>query len=286
MQFEVKGDVIKVVMGVVLLDIEVLCVYDLVGCDYLIWVVLLVDYVVYLEKYYLVLYVIDVLYSFLLVCSVCNMVGQKGVNIEDFILVGLLLQEGLIFKQSCLCDYMFSNLVCMVDGYYSDDVIYGGVVYYCDFLVVQVLLMVDVCYCIDFVCCMFVGYFYGVLFGVYVLMIQLDMFSIYILFSLLLWFDQLLLLCMQDVVVILVQLMWVLLLVGSYEMDKLGLCYLIGNDMLWQIVDFIVQFECSGCKLKVDNVVIDGEDYLIVYSWVIICVLLDVMLGEGLYISG
>lgn len=56
--------------------------------------------------------------------------------------------------------------------------------------------------------------------------------------------------------------------------------------MLRQTADFTAQLERSGRKLKVDNVVIDGEDHLTVYPRVITRALLDVMPGEGPYTSG
>lgn len=103
--------------GVVLPDTEALRVHDPVGRDYPIWVALPADYAAHREKRYPVLYVADALYSFPLVRSVRNLVGQQGINIENFILVGLPPQEGLTSKQSRSRDYTPSNPVRKPEGY-------------------------------------------------------------------------------------------------------------------------------------------------------------------------
>jgi BarA-like signal transduction histidine kinase len=108
-QSEAKESAATAAPGVVLPDTEALRVHDPVGRDYPIWVALPADYAAHPEKHYPVLYVTDALYSFPLVRSVRNMVGQKGVNIEDFILVGLPPQEGLTSKQSRSRDYTPSD---------------------------------------------------------------------------------------------------------------------------------------------------------------------------------
>lgn len=272
--------------GVVLPDTEALRVHDPVGRDYPIWVALPADYAAHPEKRYPVLYVTDALYSFPLVRSVRNLVGQQGVNIENFILVGLPPQEGLTSKQSRSRDYTPSNPVRKADGYYSDDVTYGGAEHYRDFLAAEVLPMIDARYRTDPARRAFAGHSYGALFGAYVLTTQPDLFSTYILSSPSLWFDELLLPRMQDNAVVPAQPTRVLLSVGSYETVKPGPRYSTGNDMLRQAGDFTAQLQRGGRKLQVDNVVIDGEDHLTVYPRVITRALLEVMPGEGPYTGG
>jgi len=272
--------------GVALPDTEALRVHDPVGRDYPIWIALPADYAAHPEKRYPVLYVTDALYSFPLVRSVRNLVGQQGVNIENFILVGLPPQEGLTSKQSRSRDYTPSNPVRKADGYYSDDVTYGGAAHYRDFLAAEVLPMIDARYRTDPARRVFAGHSYGALFGAYVLTTQPDLFSTYILSSPSLWFDELLLPRMQDNAVVPAQSTRVLLSVGSYETVKLGPRYSTGNDMLRQAADFTAQLQRSGRKLQVDNVVIDGEDHLTVYPRVITRALLEVMPGEGPYTGG
>lgn len=285
-QGEAKESAATAVPGVVLPDTEALCVHDPVGRDYPIWVALPADYAAHPEKRYPVVYVTDALYSFPLVRSVRSLVGQQGVNIEDFILVGLPPQEGLTSKQSRSRDYTPSDPVRTPAGYYSDDVTYGGAAHYRDFLADHALPMIDARYRTDPARRVFAGHSYGALFGTYVLTTQPDMFSTYILSSPSLWFDQGLLPRMQDAAVIPAQPTRVLLSVGGYETVKEGPRYSTGNDMLRQAADFTAQLQRSGRKLQVENIVIDGEDHLTVYPRVITRALLQVLPGEGPYTGG
>ncbi|MBO1750086.1 alpha/beta hydrolase [Stenotrophomonas indicatrix] len=274
------------VPGVVLPDTESLRVHDPIGRDYALWVALPAGYAAHPQKRYPVVYVTDALYSFPLVRSVRNLVGQQGVNIEDFILVGLPPQEGLTSKQSRSRDYTPSDPVRTPAGYYSDDVTYGGAAHYRDFLADHALPMIDARYRTDPARRVFAGHSYGALFGAYVLTTQPDMFGTYILSSPSLWFDQGLLPRMQDAAVMPSQPIRVLLSVGGYETVKPGPRYSTGNDMLRQSADFAGQLRRSGRKLQVENIVIDGEDHLTVYPRVITRALLEVLPGEGPYTGG
>ena len=274
------------VPGVVLPDTESLRVHDPIGRDYALWVALPAGYAAHPQKRYPVVYVTDALYSFPLVRSVRNLVGQQGVNIEDFILVGLPPQEGLTSKQSRSRDYTPSDPVRTPAGYYSDDVTYGGAAHYRDFLADHALPMIDARYRTDPARRVFAGHSYGALLGAYVLTTQPDMFGTYILSSPSLWFDQGLLPRMQDAAVMPSQPIRVLLSVGGYETVKPGPRYSTGNDMLRQSADFAGQLRRSGRKLQVENIVMDGEDHLTVYPRVITRALLEVLPGEGPYTGG
>lgn len=274
------------VPGVVLPDTESLRVHDPIGRDYALWVALPSGYAAHPQKRYPVVYVTDALYSFPLVRSIRNLVGQQGVNIEDFILVGLPPQEGLTSKQSRSRDYTPSDPVRTPAGYYSDDVTYGGAAHYRDFLADHALPMIDARYRTDPARRVFAGHSYGALLGAYVLTTQPDMFGTYILSSPSLWFDQGLLPRMQDAAVMPSQPIRVLLSVGGYETVKPGPRYSTGNDMLRQAADFAGQLRRSGRKLQVENIVIDGEDHLTVYPRVITRALLQLLPGEGPYTGG
>jgi len=274
------------VPGVVLPDTESLRVHDPIGRDYALWVALPAGYAAHPQKRYPVVYVTDALYSFPLVRSIRNLVGQQGVNIEDFILVGLPPQEGLTSKQSRSRDYTPSDPVRTPAGYYSDDVTYGGAAHYRDFLADHALPMIDARYRTDPARRVFAGHSYGALLGAYVLTTQPDMFGTYILSSPSLWFDQGMLPRMQDAAVMPSQPIRVLLSVGGYETVKPGPRYSTGNDMLRQAADFAGQLRRSGRKLQVENIVIDGEDHLTVYPRVITRALLQVLPGEGPYTGG
>lgn len=283
---EAKERAASAVPGVELPDTEALRVHDPVGRDYPVWVALPASYASNPAKHYPVLYVTDALYSFPLVRSVRNLVGQQGTNIEDFILVGLPPQEGLSSKQSRSRDYTPSEPVRSTPGYYSDDVSYGGAAHYRDFVADHVLPMIDARYRTDPARRTFAGHSYGGLFGAYVLTTRPDMFSTYILSSPSLWFDQHLLPRLQDEAKAPANPTRVLLSVGSYETVKPGPRYSTGNDMLQQSAEFAQQLQRGGRNLQVENIVVDGEDHLTVYPRVITRALLQVLPGDGPYTGG
>ncbi len=256
------------------------------GRNYQVFVALPAGYADNPDKRYPVLYVTDADYAFPLVWQMARRLNVEGRKIENFILVGLPPQEGLTSKRSRSRDYTPSNPVRKPEGYYSDDVTYGGAAHYRDFLAAEVLPRIDARYRTDPARRAFAGHSYGALFGAYVLTTQPDLFNTYILSSPSLWFDQLLLPRMQDSAVIPAQPTRVLLSVGSYETVKPGPRYSTGNDMLRQAADFTAQLQRSGRKLQVDNMVIEGEDHLTVYPRVITRALLEVMPGEGPYTGG
>ncbi|HBS55062.1 MAG TPA: sugar phosphotransferase [Stenotrophomonas sp.] len=272
--------------GVVLPDTEALRVHDPAGRDYPIWVALPADYAAHPEKRYPVLYVTDALYSFPLVRSVRNLVGQKGVNLEDFILVGLPPQEGLTSKQSRSRDYTPTDPQRDDPTDYSDDVSYGGAAHYRDLLAEQVLPMIDARYRTDPARRAFAGHSYGGLFGAYVLNTRPDLFSTYILSSPSLWFDHHQVTQRADVAKVPVQPVTVVLSAGSFEAIKPGPRYFTRNDMVRDNAAFAEQLRRRSPGIKVENMVIDGEDHFTVYPEMITRALLQVWPGEGPYSSG
>ncbi|MBH1837908.1 alpha/beta hydrolase-fold protein [Stenotrophomonas maltophilia] len=285
-QSEAKQSASTVAPGVVLPDTEALRVHDPVGRDYPVWVALPADYAAHPEKRYPVLYVTDALYSFPLVRSVRHMVGQRGVNIEDFILVGLPPQEGLTSRQSRSRDYTPSDPARTDPRDYSDDVSYGGAAHYRDFLAEQVLPMIDARYRTDPARRAYAGHSYGGLFGAYVLTTRPDMFRSYILSSPSLWFDDHRVPRMQAEAKAPTQPTTVVLSVGSFETVKPEPRYFTRNDMLRDNAEFAEQLRSSGRSLKVENMVIDDEDHFTVYPDVITRALLRVFPGTGPYSSG
>ncbi|MDC3955809.1 alpha/beta hydrolase [Polyangium jinanense] len=272
--------------GVVLPDTEALRVHDPIGRDYPVWVALPGSYAAHPEKRYPALYVTDALYSFPLVRSLRNLVGQQGVNIEDFILVGLPPQEGLSSKASRSRDYTPSEPVRTDPRDYSDDVTYGGAAHYRDFLADHVLPMIDARYRTDPARRAFAGHSYGGLFGAYVLTTRPAMFQTYILSSPSLWFDNHLVPRMQADAQVPTQPTTVLLSIGSYETVKPEPRYYTRNDMLRHNAEFAEQLRRSGRPMKVENTVIDGEDHFTVYPTVMTRALLQVFPGKGPYSSG
>ncbi|WMJ71409.1 alpha/beta hydrolase-fold protein [Stenotrophomonas sp. 24(2023)] len=271
--------------GVVLPDTEALVIHDPAGRDYPVWVALPADYALHPEKRYPVLYVTDALYSFPLARSVRNMVGQRGVNLEDFILVGLPPQQGLTSKASRSRDYTPSNPPRNDPAQYSDDVEYGGAGHYRDFLATQVLPRIDARYRTDPARRAYAGHSYGGLFGAYVLTTQPDLFQTYILSSPSLWFDGHLVARLQNTAVQPTRPTTVLLSVGSYETIKPGPRYFTRNDLLRDNGDFAQQLR-GRRGITVETSVIEGEDHFTVYPTVITRALLRTFPGTGPYSSG
>jgi len=277
------------VSGVVLPDTESWRVHDPAGRDYPIWVALPASYAAHPERRYPVLYVTDALYSFPLVRSIRNLVGQGGANLEDFILVGLPPQEGLTSKQSRSRDYTPTQPVRHSGDDYSDDVVYGGAAHYRDFLAAHVLPAVDARYRTDPARRSFAGHSYGGLFGSFVLVTRPEMFQTYILSSPSLWFD-------NHVVDPLEQAYAqrhralparVLLAIGSFETIKPESRYLTRNDMLKDNQAFADRLRQRGYEgLQVETSIIDGEDHLTVYPTTLTRALLQVFPGSEPYDGG
>lgn len=279
------GDVVP---GVVLPDTEALLAHDPVGRDYPIWVALPADYAAHPKQRYPVLYVTDALYSFPLVRSLRNLVGQHGVNLEDFILVGLPPQQGLTSKQSRSRDYTPSTPVRRTpDDFDAEE--YGGAAHYRDFLATAVLPMIDARYHTDPARRAFAGHSYGGLFGAYVLVTRPELFHTYILSSPSLWYDNHVIDRFErdyagDHHALHAQ---VLLSVGSYETFGPGPRYFHQNNMLLHNRNFAERLRSRHYEgLKVETSVIDGEDHFTVYPTVLTRALIEIFPGTGPYVSG
>lgn len=270
-------------------DTQALTVHDPIGRDYPIWVSLPASYADSPERRYPVLYVTDALYSFPLVRSVRNLVGQRGVNIEDFVLVGLPPQQGLTSKQSRSRDYTPTAPDTSDPDHYDEAVAYGGAAHYRDFLADQVLPLIDARYRTDPARRAFAGHSYGGLFGAYVLVTRPQMFHSYILSSPSLWFD--------DHAIDRFESSYakdhraldarVLLSAGSFETVKPGPRYFHNNDMLKHNEAFAHVLRGRGYTgLQVETRVMDGEDHFTVYPSVITRALIELFPGKGPYSSG
>lgn len=273
--------------GVTLPHTEARLVHDPVGRDYPIWVALPADYAQHPDQRYPVLYVTDALYSFPLVSSLRHLVGQRGINLENFILVGLSPQEGLTSRQSRSRDYTPTSPAGQDSNY--DTVEYGGAAHYRDFLAASVLPMIETRYRTDPTRRAFAGHSYGGLFGAYVLVTRPEMFLTYILSSPSLWYD--------DHVVDRFERDYlrnhralrahVLLSVGSYETIRPGPRYFKHIDMLRDDRDFARRLRSHRYEgLQVETSVIDGEDHFTVYPIVLTRALLKISPGTGPYVSG
>ncbi|MEG3192767.1 alpha/beta hydrolase [Lysobacter sp. D1-1-M9] len=159
--------------------------------QYQVWVSLPASYSESSETYPVV-FVTDAAYSFPLVRSIRNLLGQRGRHIEDFILVGLPPEQGLTSKESRSRDYTPSNPLhdpARRAKVYSASQ-YGEAAAYRDYIESQVFPLIARHYRADMERKVFAGHSLGSLFGSYVLLTKPGMFQSYILGSPSLWFDK------------------------------------------------------------------------------------------------
>lgn len=170
-------------------------VYDLQAHDtrrrYEVWVDVPASYADS-NRRYPVVFVTDAGYSFPLIRSIRNRLGQSGQNIEDFILVGLPPEQGLTSKESRSRDYTPSNPLLDptrdMESYTATQ--YGEAATYRDYVEQQVFPLIARHYRADMSRKVYVGHSYGGLFGSYVLLTRPEMFQSYILGSPSLWFNR------------------------------------------------------------------------------------------------
>lgn len=261
------------------------------GRTYPIWVSLPASYADSGDRQYPVVFVTDALYSFPLVRSIRNLVGQKGRNIEDFILVGLPPQKGLTSLQSRSRDYTPSNPL-LKPGANTRTLtaeIYGEAATYRDFIERQVFPLIAKNYRADMQRRIFAGHSLGGLFGSFVLLTKPTMFQSYILSSPSLWFDKREILRYERA--------WaagnrdlpakVMLYAGSFEAMKPAPRYFKTVDMLRDAQDFERLLESHRYpRLQIDHAVVPDEDHLTVYPGTISRGLLWALPGQGPYTNG
>ncbi|MGH8032927.1 MAG: alpha/beta hydrolase [Luteimonas sp.] len=243
------------------------------------------------EKPYPVVFVTDAGYSFPLVRSIRNLLGQRGRNIEDFILVGLPPQQGLTSKESRSRDYTPSNPLGKPGRKASDYSAphYGEAAAYRDYIEQQVFALIARHYRADMNRKVFAGHSLGGLFGSYVLLTKPEMFQSYILGSPSLWFDKREILKYEDVYArdhrdLRARAM---MYTGMYETIKPGPRYFKESDLVGDMQAFERRLKARGYpNLWVGSQVIADEDHLTVFPALISRGLLWALPGHGPYLSG
>jgi len=270
-------------------DTEELRVFDeIAGREYPVWISFPVSYAKEPERRYPVLYITDALYSFPLVRSIRNMVGQGGTNIEDFILVGLPPQIGLSSKQSRSRDYTPTSPKQLGSEVYSAEE-YGGAAHYRDFIEASVFPLVESRYRVDATRRAFAGHSYGGLFGSFVLVSKPDMFQTYLLSSPSLWFDRHAMNQFEAEYASAHRELKarVFLSIGQYETQGPTPRHFRNVDMVGDNARFAAKLKSRGYPgLQVETAVLDGEDHFTIYPAFITRALLKVFPGKGPYVSG
>lgn len=145
-------------------------------------------------KKYPVVFVTDPQYSFSLVHGVRHLVGRRGQNIEDFVLVGLAMPPGADIGAGRSRDYTPSDPLpkdrsLRDPNNYSYDQ-YGEAEIYRRYVDETVFPFIERNYRVDMRRKVFIGHSYGGLFGACMLLTKPSMFERYILGSPSFWFDK------------------------------------------------------------------------------------------------
>lgn len=237
-----------------------------------------------------VVFVTDAAYSFPIVRSIRNLLGQRGRNIEDFILVGLPPERQMTSKDSRSRDYTPSVPVrrSPSTGEYSATV-YGEAEAYRDYLEHQVFPLISAEYDADMDRKVFVGHSYGGLFGSYVMLTKPHMFSTYILGSPSLWFDNHQILKIEEAYAQKNKALpaKVMMYAGEFETPGDGPRYFSSVDLVGDMKAFELRLESRDYKgLSVDSAVLADEDHLTIFPALVSRGLLWALPGYGPYTSG
>ena len=257
------------------------------GRHYQLWVSLPAGYVQG-EKKYPVVFVTDAAYSFPLVRSIRNLLGQRGRNIEDFILVGLPPERGMSSKDSRSRDYTPSIPVSNSPVEHTG-ARYGEAEAYRNYLEHQVFPLIASEYDSDMNRTVLVGHSYGGLFGSYVMLTKPQMFSTYILGSPSLWFDNHAILKIEESYAQRSRELpvKVMMYAGEFETPGEGPRYFTSVDLVGDMRSFERRLESRGYEgLTVDSAVIPGEDHLTIFPTLVSRGLLWALPGHGPYTSG
>jgi predicted alpha/beta superfamily hydrolase len=237
---------------------------------------------------YPVVFVTDAPYSFPLVRSIRNLLGQRGRNIEDFILVGLPPEHGLSSKDSRSRDYTPSVPERRSPGAHTA-ASYGEAAAYRDYLEQQVFPLVAAGYDADMDRTVFVGHSYGGLFGSYVLLTRPRMFSAYILGSPSLWFNDHRILEIEAAYARASDALpaRVMMYSGEFETPGDSPRHFRTVDLTGDIGRFEQLLESRGYRgLTIDSEVLPGEDHLTIFPALVSRGLLWALPGHGPYTSG
>ncbi len=257
------------------------------GRHYQLWVSVPAGYVQG-EKKYPVVFVTDAAYSFPLVRSIRNLLGQRGRNIEDFILVGLPPERRMSSKDSRSRDYTPSIPVSSSPDQYTG-ARYGEAEAYRNYLEHQVLPLIVSEYDSDMSRTVLVGHSYGGLFGSYVMLTKPQMFSAYILGSPSLWFDNHAILKVEESYAQKNRALpvKVMMYAGEFETRGDGPRYFTSVDLVGDMRSFEHRLESRDYEgLTIDSVVLPGEDHLTIFPALISRGLLWALPGHGPYTSG
>lgn len=257
---------------------------------YQVWVSLPVSYTSG-NKQYPVVFVTDPQYAFSLVHGIRHLLGRRGQNIEDFILVGLALPTNEDPAEARSRDYTPTNA--LVNPKRRPDQ-YGGQVYgeaaaYRSYVESEVFPLIASQYRADMNRKVFIGHSYGALWGASTLLSKPDMFQAYILGSPSFWFDQKVIFEMEQQYADKHKDLKanVQMFAGSFEAPGPSKRHYKDTDLagdMQRFKDTLKRRRYPGLQISAE--VLQGEDHYTAYTALVGRGLLKVLPGFGPYISG
>lgn len=245
------------------------------------------------KKNFPVVFVTDPQYAFTLTHGVRHLLGRRGQNIEDFILVGLSMPQGEDIAMGRSRDYTPTNPL-LRDKDKRDSNTYGAPTYgdaetYRNYLESEVFPFIAKHYRADMQRKVLVGHSYGALFASYTLFTKPSLFQTYILGSPSFWFDQ------HSILQIEAQYAKqhtdlkarVIMFAGSFETKGKGDRYYKDTDLTGDMLRLQKRLKSRHYpSLEVEAKVLADEDHFTVFPNLLGRGLLWALPGFGPYISG
>jgi predicted alpha/beta superfamily hydrolase len=243
------------------------------------------------NKRYPVVFVTDPQFAFTLVHGIRHLLGRRGQNIEDFILVGLALPANEDAAESRSRDYTptdaLKNPKRRADQYGAK--VYGEAQAYRNYVEAEVFPLLASQYRADMSRKVLIGHSYGALWGAATLLAKPGMFQAYILGSPSFWFDEKVIFQLEQQYAaghkdLKAQ---VLLFAGSFETPGPGSRYYKDTDLVGDMKrfnDVLTRRRYPGLQLGVE--VLQGEDHFTAFTVLVGRGLLKVLPGRGPYTSG
>lgn len=237
-----------------------------------------------------VVFVTDPNFAFAITRTVRNFTGQRGTNIEDFILVGLVHDPDVTPKDSRSRDYTPTKpRRAETRGNSYNAKAYGEAEAYRDYVESRVFPLIAKTYRADMGRKTFIGHSYGSLFGLHAMFTRPDMFQNYILGSPSLWFDDDVMSRIEDAYAAKHRRLpaRVVMVAGSYETFGPTQRHYENNDLVGDMQRFEKRLKARGyAGLDIRSEVAEGEDHFTVFHDVVTRGLIQLLPGRGPYSSG
>lgn len=259
------------------------------GRRYQVWVDLPASYRSSTKKLPVV-FVTDPNFAFAITRNIRDFTGQRGQNIEEFILVGLVHDPDIAPRESRSRDYTPTVPARGAPGpnTYSAKA-YGEAEAYRDYVETKVFPLIARTYRADMSRKTFIGHSYGSLFGLYAMFTRPGMFQNYVLGSPSLWFDEGAIDRIEQGYAAEHRDLRtnILMVAGSYEQPGPSARHYQNTDLVGAMRRFEARLKSRRyAGLTINSEVADGEDHFTVFHDVASRGLISLLPGKGPYTSG